>query len=178
MHDDPQPRPRQARVGSALACRDGGTPSEGGSAPGPPGRWLAVHRPENFYILPCMACILGVVRVALKAPKGLGARGKRVWDAVCEAHELDIVQQVTLEEACRAADRLDVLDGRVREGDDGALSEARQQQNVMKQLFAALRLPDAAGVKPQQRGGARGAYAPKRSGTGAGNVVSLAERFA
>ena len=125
-----------------------------------------------------MACILGVVRVALKAPKGLGARGKRVWDAVCEEHDLDIVQQVTLEEACRAADRLDVLDGRVREGDDGALSEARQQQNVMKQLFAALRLPDAAGVKPQQRGGARGAYAPKKSGTGAGNVVSLAERFA
>ena len=178
MHDDSRRARARSRVRNALTCRDGGTPSEGGSPPGPPGRWLAVHRPENFYILPCVACILGVVRVALKAPKGLGARGRRVWDAVCEAHELDIVQQVTLEEACRAADRLDVLDGRVREGDDAALSEARQQQNVMKQLFAALRLPDAAGVKPQQRGGARGAYAPKKSGTGAGNVVSLAERFA
>lgn len=115
--------------------------------------------------------------MALKAPEGLAVRGRRVWDAVASEHELDIVQQVTLEEACRAADRLDSLDARVREGDDGALSEARQQQNVMKQLFAALRLPDAAGVKPQQRGGARGAYAPKKSGTGAGNVVSLSERF-
>lgn len=111
----------------------------------------------------------------MTAPKGLAERGRRVWDAVEELHELDAIQRVTLEEACRAADRLDVLDGRVRAGDDAALAEARQQQNVMKQLFAALRLPDAAGVKPQQRGGARGSYAPKKSGTGA--VVSLAERF-
>ena len=115
--------------------------------------------------------------MAVKVPAGLGVRGRRVWTAVCGEHELDAIQLVTLEEACRAADRLDVLDARVSGGDDAALAEARQQQNVMKQLFAALRLPDSAGARPQQRGGARGAYSPKKSGTGAGAVVSLAERF-
>ena len=69
---------------------------------------------------------------------------------------------VLLEEACRIADRLDRLDGvlsgrdflRVGQDEDGdyvlrvdsALSEARQQANVLKQLVAALRLPDQAQV--------------------------------
>jgi hypothetical protein len=52
---------------------------------------------------------------------------------------------------------------------DGALSEARQQANIFKQLIAALRIPDEAGKKPQQRGGARGSYQSK----GAGSVSSL-----
>ena len=50
---------------------------------------------------------------------------------------------------------------------DGALSEARQQANVLKQLLAALRLPDQDGVRPQQRGGARGAYS---KGVGGGSL--------
>ena len=42
-----------------------------------------------------------------------------------------------------------------------ALTQANSTANLLKQLLAALRLPDAAtGKKPQQRGGARGAYAP------------------
>ena len=137
--------------------------------------------------------------MAKQAPRGLGTRGKRLWKEINEAHDLDPVQTVTLEEACRCADRLDKLEEklsgredawahlltRVDLGDedtrvvelriDGALSEARQQQNVFKQLLASLRLPDAAGVKPQQRGGARGSY--KTTGGGAAKVVSLAERF-
>lgn len=139
--------------------------------------------------------------MAKQAPKGLGARGRRLWREITEAHELDPMQVVLLEEACRCADRLDKLEeklsgredawahllSRVDLGDedtrvielriDGALSEARQQQNVFKQLLASLRLPDAAGGRPQQRGGARGSYSPKKSGTGAANVVSLADRF-
>lgn len=139
--------------------------------------------------------------MAKQAPKGLGARGRRLWREITEAHELDPMQVVLLEEACRCADRLDKLEeklsgredawahllSRVDLGDedtrvielriDGALSEARQQQNVFKQLLASLRLPDAAGARPQQRGGARGSYSPKKSGTGAANVVSLADRF-
>lgn len=136
-----------------------------------------------------------------QAPKGLGTRGRRLWREITEAHELDPMQVVLLEEACRCADRLDKLEeklsgredawahllSRMDLGDedtrvielriDGALSEARQQQNVFKQLLASLRLPDAAGARPQQRGGARGSYSPKKSGTGAANVVSLADRF-
>ena len=139
--------------------------------------------------------------VAKQAPKGLGARGRRLWREITEAHELDPMQVVLLEEACRCADRLDKLEeklsgredawahllSRMDLGDEdtrvielrieGALSEARQQQNVFKQLLASLRLPDAAGARPQQRGGARGSYSPKKSGTGAANVVSLADRF-
>ncbi|MBA3310731.1 MAG: hypothetical protein H0U28_11895 [Nocardioidaceae bacterium] len=42
-----------------------------------------------------------------------------------------------------------------------AAREARQQAMLMKQLLAALRLPDErTGRRPQRRGGARGAYAP------------------
>lgn len=139
--------------------------------------------------------------MAVTAPKGLGARGRRLWNEVTEEHDLDPVQRVLLEEACRCADRLDRLEGKLSGREDawvnlrtraesmtdegvtidlvidGALSEARQQQNVFKQLLASLRLPDEAGVRPQQRGGARGSYAPKKSGTGASNVVSLADRF-
>ena len=139
--------------------------------------------------------------MAKQAPKGLGTRGRRLWREITEAHDLDPMQVVLLEEACRCADRLDKLEeklsgredawahllSRMDLGDedtrvvelriDGALSEARQQQNVFKQLLASLRLPDAAGARPQQRGGARGSYSPKKSGTGASNVVSLADRF-
>lgn len=138
--------------------------------------------------------------MAQTAPKGLAARGRRLWREIAEEHDLDPMQKVILEEACRTADRLDRLEeklsgredawahllSRVDLGDDGmrvielrvdgALSEARQQQNVFKQLLASLRLPDAAGARPQQRGGARGAYKPKSTGT-AGTVVSLADRF-
>lgn len=92
-----------------------------------------------------------------------GTRGQRLWDA----HHEQIDGQrglVLLEEACRIADRLDKLDGLLR-GDadvwarlvhdlrtedyelriDGALIEARQQANVLRQLIAALPLREAAG---------------------------------
>ena len=94
-------------------------------------------------------------------------RGDRLWAELNEAHTLDPMQQVILQEACRVADRLDSLDARIGAGDDAALTEARQQQNVMKQLLVSLRLPDAKGQRPQQRG-ARGAYAK-----GGGKVSSL-----
>ncbi len=121
-----------------------------------------------------------------RAPAGLAARGKRLWRDITAAHELDPAQRVVLEEACRTADRLEKLDELLRgEVDvwarlvhdlrtedyelkiDGALSEARQQQNVLKQLLVSLRLPDeATGKRPQVRS-ARGAYQPR------GKVSSL-----
>lgn len=127
-------------------------------------------------------------------------RGQKLWDEITEANPgLDPAQKVILEEACRTADRLDQLDDiiagkgvlallrfrRMDEQDtdderhivltvDGVLSEARQQQNVLKQLLVSLRLPDAAtGKKPQYRG-ARGAYSrPSTDGAGKGKVSSL-----
>lgn len=119
-------------------------------------------------------------------PKGLGERGRTLFKDVTDANELDSAQTVILVEACRTADRLDGLDDVIqgkgvlelmhfrvpdRLNDDGvltvhltvdgAMSEARQQQNILKQLLVSLRLPDeATGKKPQSRG-ARGAYQPK-----------------
>jgi hypothetical protein len=114
-----------------------------------------------------------------------GGRGERLWSEVTTAHPtLDATRLVILEEACRCADRLDELDSiiqgrgvlhlmRFRMRDlfsdeeernvsvevrfDSALGEARQQQNVFKQLLVSLRLPDTEGQQPQRRG-ARGAY--------------------
>ena len=102
------------------------------------------------------------------------SRGERLRDEIIEAHDLDSAQAAILEEACRCADRLDALDSMVGELgaaaalEAGVLAEARQQQNVMKQLLVALRLPDAAGRRPQLRS-ARGAYQPR----GDGKVSSL-----
>lgn len=104
----------------------------------------------------------------------LGAGGRRLWaslvaqdatlaDQSCPAREVAL-------EACRAKDRCDALDEVCRSEpamlmtDKGlpiahpAWVEARQQANILKQLVAALRLPDeATGKRPQQRT-ARGAY--------------------
>jgi len=124
-------------------------------------------------------------------PKALRSGGSALWKAIDEAHNLDATQLVQLEEACRAKDRLDQLD-EILCGDsdtwmrlvldvrsDGqvyeirmtqALTQANATANLMKQLLAALRLPDAqTGKKPQYRG-PRGAVAPQVPG---GKVSSL-----
>ena len=100
-----------------------------------------------------------------------GPGGQRLWDAITAAHEeLDAQQEVQLTEACRMKDRLDKLDELLR-GDVGAwatiedfdgrpsvlvissaLDKANATANVMKQLLAAMRLPDSTGKRPQQRG--------------------------
>lgn len=59
----------------------------------------------------------------------------------------------------------------------GALSKANETANTMKQLLAALRLPDlASGRRPQARG-PRGAQKPSQpGGAGKGATVSSMER--
>ena len=120
--------------------------------------------------------------VTLREPEGLGTGGSELWRAITETHDLDPAQVVQLEEACRAKDRLDRLDLLLR-GDvetwarlvhktqtndyelkiDDALAKANATANLMKQLLAALRLPDEqTGQRPQRRS-ARGAYKPRAS---------------
>jgi hypothetical protein len=100
-------------------------------------------------------------------------RGQNLWTEITEAHDLDPAQSLILEEACRLADRLDQLDtligsrGVAAALDERILGEARQMQNVLKQLLVSLRLPDQSGRRPQQRG-ARGAYQ-----TGSAKVSSM-----
>lgn len=130
----------------------------------------------------------------MTTPEGLSRGGSDLWAQITAAHELDVQQQVQLIEACRAKDRLDKLDAVLRGDVDtwahlaldvnsggevyelritNALVQANATANLMKQLLAALRLPDAAtGKKPQYRG-ARGAQAPSVPG---GAQVSSMDR--
>ena len=107
----------------------------------------------------------------MNAPAGLAKGGTALWSAITEAHELDATQVVQLEEACRAKDRCDLLDSMLSEGMDSTLlKDANATANLMKQLLAALRLPDLqTGKKPQFRG-PRGAVKPQVPG---GQVSSL-----
>lgn len=121
---------------------------------------------------------------APKTPARLGPGGRKLWRDVVTAHELDAPQRVQLEEACRAKDRLDKLDAllcgtvdtwaEIQVGSDGgpvslridaALKLANETANLVKQLLAALRLPDASGKRPQFRG-PRGAQKPTVPGGG------------
>ena len=110
---------------------------------------------------------------------GLQAGGRALWDAITGEHELDAAQKVQLLEACRIKDRCDHLDEVARITDaESVLSYvelvklANATANTMKQLLAALRLPDAAGVRPQYRG-PRGAQAPSVPGGKEGPVSSI-----
>lgn len=108
-----------------------------------------------------------------------GPGGQRLWDAITEAHDdLTAPQLVQLEEACRIKDRCDALDRAVRDLEQvgelkdymAAVEKANASANQMKQLIAALRLPDeATGKRPQYRG-PRGAQKPTTPG---GKVSSL-----
>ncbi|WP_200887053.1 hypothetical protein [Pimelobacter simplex] len=128
-------------------------------------------------------------------PSGLGPGGRMLWKSITDDHELDGPQVVQLTEACRMKDRCDKLDELLRGDVDawatlvpadmvgvefklqivGALSKANETANSMKQLIAALRLPDpATGKRPQHRG-PRGAQKPTVPGgaDGAGKVSSI-----
>lgn len=108
-----------------------------------------------------------------KSPTGLGPGGRSLWKAVTDDHELDATQVVQLEEACRAKDRCDRLAMLLNEEHDSKLqADANATANLMKQLIAALRLPDEqSGKRPQYRG-PRGAVKPQVPG-GKGKVSSL-----
>lgn len=106
-----------------------------------------------------------------KPPAGLNSGGRSLWKSITDAHELDAAQEVQLEEACRAKDRCDLIASLYAEGHDSKLLvDANSTANLMKQLIAALRLPDPqSGKRPQYRG-PRGAQKPSTPG---GKVSSL-----
>lgn len=135
---------------------------------------------------------------SLTTPAGLSTGGRALWKAITGEHpDLDASQLVQLTEACRAKDRLDKLDATLRGEPDvwvklypdlnsdglvyelrvtNALVNANATANLMKQLLAAMRLPDAAGRRPQQRGGSRGAYGAQTPGGKESPKVSSLDR--
>lgn len=97
-------------------------------------------------------------------------RGRDLWRTVTTALELDARDTLLLHEACRLADRLDILDEHIRTVGaflpdtriSPAVTEARQQAIAFARVLAALRLPaDLAQPeeRPQQRTGVRPLYA-------------------
>ena len=108
----------------------------------------------------------------IDTPSGLGPGGRSLWSAITDEHELDAPRLVQLEEACRAKDRCDRLADLLNDEHDSKLqADANTTANLMKQLIAALRLPDPeSGKRPQYRG-PRGAVKPQQP-TG-GKVSSL-----
>ena len=104
------------------------------------------------------------------------AGGAALWADITESHDLDSAQLAQLEEACRQKDRCDHLHGLALAADPDEyvklVKVANETSNQMKQLLAALRLPDASGKRPQYRG-PRGAQAPSVPG---GASVSSIDR--
>ncbi|MFY1582873.1 hypothetical protein ACN267_32135 [Micromonospora sp. WMMD734] len=112
----------------------------------------------------------------LRAPSGLRAPGRRLWESVTGDYDLDEHELALLVEAVRTVDLLDELERRVRS--DGAVIdspqglkahpaavEARQQRIALARLVAALRMPagdeegdQVQGRRPQRRTGTRGVY--------------------
>jgi hypothetical protein len=122
----------------------------------------------------------------------LNAGGQWLWEGIALKYELDEAQKAQLLEACRAKDRCDQLDETLRghittwatiEANneqfelvvDKAMDKAMASANIMKQLLAAMRLPDdVSGKRPTYRG-SRGSVAPKVPG-GAAKPMSALEK--
>jgi hypothetical protein len=98
-----------------------------------------------------------------RAPNSLKARGRNFWDRTLNDFDLEDGEMELLAEVCRTLDGLDSLaaaiarDGATVEGSKGqtvvhpALTEARGQRSVLRQLLKALDLPEDAaeqGVRP------------------------------
>lgn len=102
----------------------------------------------------------------------LDDRGRRLWVSLHGMKSFSPAETLLVEEICRLADRLEVLDEEIRDGSESSRREARQQQNVLKQLVVSLRLPDATTGKLPQHRGARGSYNKAKPGT-----VSVLDRM-
>jgi hypothetical protein len=72
------------------------------------------------------------------APRGLGAEGKRLWNTIAGAYELEVDEVILLTQSCRTLDTIeklqrrldatDVLDDRYNGRVHPALPELRQQR--------------------------------------------------
>lgn len=105
-----------------------------------------------------------------KAPEGLDTRGRRLWREMHSQGALTPDRKALLEEACRIADRLDLLDSiiRVQAGGVNAeessagdfqrwLAESRQQSATLKGLLAEIRSNAAASKAPAAKSAVKGA---------------------
>ena len=90
------------------------------------------------------------------APRGLSEKALRVWRGVTDGFTLREDEYELLESACREIDLIDSIqkaidrDGLMLTGSMGQpvahplLAELRQHRNVLRGMFAALKIPDGA----------------------------------
>lgn len=87
--------------------------------------------------------------LASNAPPGLDARGQKLWRDVVADRTPNPADLVLLEEACRIADRLQVLDELIAENRAHYadmlrfLAESRQQSGALRALLADVRRDSA-----------------------------------
>lgn len=90
--------------------------------------------------------------ILVEAPPGLGERGQRLWDESLAIWSLTPAHLLLLEEACRIADRLDLLNSMLRLPSEqvnpdsqqfadisGLLAESRLQSGALKLLLSEIR---------------------------------------
>ncbi|MCF8611727.1 hypothetical protein L5G28_16395 [Gordonia sp. HY285] len=94
--------------------------------------------------------------VRKRAPNGLGASGKRLWESITGDYDLTPAESLILEQACREVDLIDELQRRITRmqgeyrvrGSQGQpvaapeLGEIRQHRTLLAQLLARLKVPD------------------------------------
>lgn len=110
-----------------------------------------------------------------RPPAGLLRAGRALWRDLHETFdEFTPQERALLDQCCRVADRIaslnDIVAGEglmitVANGNKRvhpAAVELRLQQVTQARLFAAMRLPDSDGLRPQHRQ-ARGVYQAKRN---------------
>ncbi len=96
----------------------------------------------------------------MAAPRGLAASGRRLWSDVSDCFELDPMQAVILEAACKQRDRAEVFAPAAASGDATAARQERDSVLAMARLLAAMRVPDDAGRRPKVYPGPSGVKQP------------------
>ncbi len=109
----------------------------------------------------------------VRAPTGLKAPGRRLWDAVSETFEMAEHEAAQLAEACFVRDRIDQLrrrvdtDGLMIGSSQGlrlhpGIAEIRAQQLTLARILATLGVPSLEEDALPTARGVRGAYTMRR----------------
>lgn len=113
-------------------------------------------------------------KLSRKAPAGLKAKGKRLWQEVTDGYKLRHDELDVLEDVCREADLIDKIEHELGSADfmvvgsqgqfvvNPLIAEARQHRATKMSLWKRLALPDpAASEAPsnQQRAAAQTRWA-------------------
>jgi len=113
------------------------------------------------------------------APRNLSAAGRKLWTTITTQYELRADELRVLEDACREADLIDVLNAEAKGADlvvqgstgqpviNPLISELRQHRSTLAALFRQLKLPDETDTAASRSSQAREAANARWSRRGA-----------